>query len=78
MSDPITDLFGVPVGAQTTHVEFGERFLRDCAFGKKGHVNPRPNDWNPYNGAYYAGGPKTFEVVQRTVTTITGPWEPVS
>lgn len=64
-------------GKRSERVEYGERLIRDCAFGKKGHVEPRPNDWDPYDGAYYEGGPKTFEIVQRTIVTYTGPWVPV-
>lgn len=48
--------------------------LRDNSFGKRGSVELHPNGLDPYDGAYYAGGPKMFEVVERTVTVVTGPW----
>lgn len=62
-------------GQRSERVEYGERLIRDSAFGKRGAVNPRPNDWNPYDGAWYAGGPKMFEIVQRTIVTYTGGWK---
>lgn len=69
-----TDIFGQPVGETSTHTEYGNRMLRDTVFGKRGSVE-RTNGFNGHDGAYYAGGPKVFEPVERTVTTIVGPWE---
>ncbi len=71
-----TDLFGTPTGKTTETTEYGNRMIRDNSFGKKGSVE-HSNGSNAYDGAWYAGGPKMFEPVQRTVITIVGPWVPV-
>ena len=67
-------LEGFEDGKRSEHVEYGERLLRDSPGGKKGHVEQRFNDYDPYGGAYYVGGPKWFERVQRTIVTYEGPW----
>lgn len=65
-------------GKRTEAVEYGHRAIRDTVFGKKGDVEICANDYDPYGGAYYAGGPKVFEVVQRTIVTYTGAWEAIA
>lgn len=72
------DIPGIEKGKRTERIEWGQRALEDCfLIGRKGTVRKAYGEEQArgYDDAFYTGGPKVFEAVQRTVVTYTGDWE---
>jgi hypothetical protein len=69
-------LFG-EAGRRQERIEWGHRYTRNNAFGNKGQVVPCCGEAQArgYDGAFYPGGPKSFEPVRRVVVTYTGVWD---
>lgn len=69
-------LFG-ETGKRAERVEWGIRYTHDCAFGRRGDVDPVLSEQvaRRHGGAFYEGGLKKFRPVRRVVVTYTSAWE---
>lgn len=72
----MSDLFGAPEGKKATRTEWGLRQTKGNVLMDKGEVDLRRDEENARDvvGNRYLGFRDT-EVVSRTVTTYTTPWE---
>ena len=67
---------GMDAGKRTERVEWGLRWTTDTVFGRRGTVEPRPDEANARKCEGVAEwGWRGTEVVSRTVVTYTTPWE---
>ena len=72
----MSDLFGTPEGRKAVETQWGLRYTKTTFLAGKGEVAQRPSEEGARKvcGNVYLGWGDT-EVVKRTITTYTTPWE---